>query len=111
MMSTDQNDGEPEADMQLMIGSARLSVLAIVGECVIGVELDTSTICADPHSAAVERGPVNDTLGDAPLLVVTDPTTENNSVVFRCDILVNEQTGTRRSFAGERRRASWPARR
>jgi hypothetical protein len=81
---------------------------------VTGVELDDVTFGAYPDGAVVEHGPVNDTVGDIPLLVFADPAAGNNVVVFErtvdgqtltfsfdADALVDAETGTRWSFSGK----------
>ncbi|MDQ3549847.1 MAG: DUF3179 domain-containing protein [Chloroflexota bacterium] len=81
---------------------------------VSGVEIDDVTFGAYPDEAVTEHGPVNDILGGVALLVVADPTASNNLVIFERrvggreltfrrdgDALVDEETGTRWSFAGE----------
>jgi hypothetical protein len=81
---------------------------------VTGVELDDVTFGAYPDGAVVENGPVNDTVGDIPLLVFADPAAGNNVVVFErtvdgqtltfsfdADALVDAETGTRWSFSGK----------
>lgn len=81
---------------------------------VTGVELDAVTFGAYPDVAVAEHGPVNDTVGDVPLLVFADPTSGNNVVAFKRTVngqvltfnldddgLVDTETGARWSFAGE----------
>lgn len=82
-------------------------------ELVTGVELDGETFGAYPDTAVIEHGPVNDVLGDTPLLVVADPKSGNNVVVFIREVagqiltfstegafLVDEETATKWDYSG-----------
>lgn len=82
-------------------------------ERVVGVELDSETFCAYPEAAIVESGPVNDILGETPLLVAADSENGDNIVVFVREVngqvltftetegqLTDAETGSVWSFAG-----------
>ncbi|MDQ3549846.1 MAG: DUF3179 domain-containing protein [Chloroflexota bacterium] len=82
---------------------------------VTGVELDSATFGAYPDEQVIAAGPVNDTLGDTPLLIVADVTAGNTIRVFErrlndrtltfrlapdSDALIDDKTGSRWTFTG-----------
>jgi hypothetical protein len=80
---------------------------------VTGVELDAVTFGAYPDEAVAEHGPVNDVVGETPLLAVADPAAGNNVLVFERELdgqvlhfsadgdwLFDDETGSRWAFSG-----------
>ncbi|MDQ3349524.1 MAG: DUF3179 domain-containing protein [Acidobacteriota bacterium] len=82
---------------------------------VTGVELDRTTFGAWPDEQVIADGPVNDTLGDRPLLIVADLTAGNTIRVFERrldgrtlsfrrapddDALIDDETGSHWNVAG-----------
>lgn len=83
-------------------------------ERISGIEIDEQTFGAYPDADVREHGPVNDVLGDVPLLVAADPNAGGNVVAFDRrvdgrtltfeadgDMLVDTETGSRWNYAGE----------
>jgi hypothetical protein len=85
-------------------------------ERVSGIEVDGPAFGAYPDAAVIEHGPVNDVVGDTPLLVVADPHAGHSVRIFDRNVdgqvlsfslsedgqsLSDEETGTVWTFAGE----------
>ncbi len=82
---------------------------------VTGVEVDEETFGAYPDQAVLDHGPINDVLGGVPLVIVANPMSGNNIVVFERrlddgrtltfevdgDGLVDVESGTTWSFEGK----------
>lgn len=103
-------------DGNLMFPVAGLDARLPVKERVTGVEVDGPVYGTYPDSAVIEHGPVNDLVGETPLLVVADPQTGNTVRVFdrragdltlafqlsdNGESLVDDVTGSEWSFTGE----------
>jgi hypothetical protein len=106
------------SDGSLWFPVAGMDARLPVKERVTGVEVNGPVYGAYPDSAIIEHGPVNDVVGDTPLLVVADPETGNTIRVFDRRVgngnqtlafqvsddgqaLVDDATGSQWSFAGE----------
>jgi hypothetical protein len=70
------------ADGNLWFPVSGLDARLPVKERVTGIEVEGAAFGAYPDEAVVEHGPVNDQVGDTPVLVVADPTTGNTIRVF-----------------------------
>lgn len=108
--------GDYYEDGDLWFPVSGLDARLPVKERITGVEIDGTAYGAYPDTAVLEHGPVNDTLGDMPLLVVADPDAGNTVRVFERQVegltltfqvsddgasLVDDETGSHWSFAGE----------
>lgn len=80
---------------------------------VIGVEVDGGHASAYPVNDVIEHGPVNDVIGDVPVIVVANPNAGSSIVVFErrvdgqeltfsveSDVMVDAETGTTWNFDG-----------